>query len=113
MFIEEGPSGDGLLQDLDAPTFDNGMTDDWLRRRDAYIDLALRHCDAGLAAYLASFARGVPADDAGAHAYWFGARLVCSATAVQPSMPLAEDPVGQRLLQGLRHGPDGQRLPNS
>ncbi len=110
--IQEGPSGDGLLQDLDAPTFDNGMTDDWLRRRDGYIDLALHHCDTGLVSYLTRFARGVPADDAAAQAYWLG-RLVCRDGAPSTLVPLADDPLGQRLLQGLRHGPDGQRLPNS
>ena len=111
-FIEEGPSGNGLLQDLDTPTLDNDMTDEWLRRRDGYIDLALRHCDTALVAYLTRFARGVPADQAAAQAYWLG-RLVCPG-GPQPSLvPLADDPVGQGLLQGLRHGPDGQRLPSS
>lgn len=110
--IQEGPSGDGVLQDLDTPHFDNDVTDDWLRRRDGYIDLALRHCDTGLVPYLTRFARGVPADDAAAQAYWLG-RLVCPGGAQPTLVPLADDPLGQRLLQGLRHGPDGQRLPNS
>ncbi len=111
-FIQEGPSGNGVLQDLDTPTFDNDMTDDWLHRRDDYIDLALRHCDTGLEAYLTLFARGVPADPAAAQTYWLG-RLVCHDTPQPTLAPLADDTLGQRLLQGLRHGPDGQRLPNS
>jgi hypothetical protein len=106
-FIQEGPAGDGLLLDLDTPTNDEALTADWLRRRDAYIDLALRHCDNGVAVYLASFASGVPADDAVARDYWSGTRLVCPGTPERTLPPLADDPVGQRLLEGLRHRRDG------
>ena len=112
-FIQEGPSGNGLLREFDTPDFDDDLTDDWLKQRDAYIDLALRNCDLGLEAYLTRFARGVPADIDGARQYWIN-RLVCPGPNPAPTLvPLSEDPLAQRMLQGLRHGPDGNRLPGS
>jgi len=67
-FIQEGPSGNGILADLSTidPTL---PTPDWLGRRTDYVALALANCDTLLAAYL-GFAVRNPALRPVAAKYW-------------------------------------------
>jgi len=97
-FIQEGPSGNGILTDLSTidPT---QPTPDWLARRTDYVALALENCDTLLAAYLA-FAVRDPALRPVAAKYWL-ARMSCPDRPAAITTPLAEDAQGQAYLDGL------------
>ena len=94
-FIEEGPSGSGVLEDLG--TIDQTpATQDWLARRNDYIERGLAHCDKQLALLL-----GVDQRDEGdrvqAVAYWYR-RTACDGQPAANSTPLADDPQGLAYL---------------
>jgi hypothetical protein len=95
-FILEGPDGDGLLQDVGGPK--PVPTQAWIDQRDAYIGVALRHCDLALEGYLAMNAPGDAADVGQALNFW-QARLQCGGPAPRPS--LMDDAVARRYLRGL------------
>jgi hypothetical protein len=98
-FIQEGPSGNGLLQDL-GTTDPTPPTADWLSRRDAYIELGLRHCDLWLATYLGWFVRQRETRSQAATQYWRG-RVACPGQPAANTTPLADDPDGQANLDAL------------
>jgi hypothetical protein len=97
-FIQEGPSGNGILADLSTidPT---PPTPDWLERRTDYVALALANCDTLLATYL-GFAMRDPALRPVAAKYWL-ARMSCPDRPAAITTPLAEDAQGQAYLDGL------------
>jgi hypothetical protein len=98
-FIQEGPSGNGVLEDLDTgnPT---PPTADWLARRTDYIERALRNCDLGLAVYLGTNIRQRETRGSPTLQYWLG-RLRCPDQPATNTTPLADDPQGQANLDAL------------
>ena len=98
-FIQEGPGGNGALQDL-ATIDPTPPTPDWLARRDDYVERALTHCDIGLAMYLGHFIRQRETRSASATQYWLE-RVSCPGHSAVNSTPLAEDPQGVANLEAL------------
>ena len=99
-FIQEGPSGNGLLSDL-GTTDPTPPTADWLARRDDYIDRALAHCDIGLANYLGFTQRNRDIQSQRvALQYWLG-RTSCPDHPATNTTPLADDARAQAYLDGL------------
>ena len=98
-FIEEGPGGSGLLEDLGTknPTV---PTAEWRQRRSDYVELALGHCDQWLASYLGMFIRQRETRQAAVTQYWAG-RLECADHHATNTVPLASDPQGQANLDAL------------
>jgi hypothetical protein len=98
-FIQEGPGGNGVLQDLSAkdPT---PPTADWLARRTDDVERALQHCDARLAAYLGFAIRQRERREKAVAPYWQG-RLACPGHPAANTTPLADDPEGQADLDAL------------
>jgi hypothetical protein len=98
-FIQEGPGGNGVLQDLSMrdPT---PPTADWLARRTDYVERALQHCDTGLAAYLGFAIRQREAREKAVTQYWQG-RLACAGQPATNTTPLADDAEGQADLDAL------------
>jgi len=97
-FIQEGPTGNGLLADL-STTDRTPPTPDWLARRSDYVALALANCDTLLAAYLGSALRD-PALRPAAAKYWL-ARMSCPGQPASITSPLADDVQGQGYLDAL------------
>jgi hypothetical protein len=97
-FIQEGPSGNGLLSDI-GTTDPTPPTADWLARRDDYIARALAHCDPLLPSYLGFTQRNrdIRQD---AVQYWIG-RMSCSDHPATNTTPLADDAQAQAYLDGL------------
>lgn len=97
-FIQEGPSGNGVLQDLgmNDPT---PPTADWLSRRNTYIELALQRCDLELATYLGWFIRQRETHQK-VTTYWLG-RMSCPGQPPSNTTPLSDDPEGQADLDAL------------
>ncbi|MBW8757298.1 MAG: hypothetical protein JF586_06785 [Burkholderiales bacterium] len=97
-FIQEGPSGNGALADLDTadPT---PPTADWIARRNDYIERALARCDVGLATYLGFTQRNRQVRTQAAQ-YWM-ARTACPDHPAANPTPLADDPQGLAYLDGL------------
>lgn len=98
-FIQEGPSGNGLLQDL-ATTDPTPPTADWLSRRNTYIELALQRCDLELATYLGWFIRQRETRQKATTLYWLS-RMNCPGRPPSNTTPLADDPEGQADLDAL------------
>jgi hypothetical protein len=99
-FIQEGPDGQHMLGDAGAP-WPVGA-ESWYAQRDAYIDAALRHCDIGLQAYLAAFAR-LPGMTIVASDQLWRAHLQCDAQAPPPP-PLRDDPLAAAALDRFQRG---------
>ena len=97
-FIQEGPSGNGLLSDL-GTTDPTPPTADWLARRDDYISRALAHCDPLLPSYLGFTQRNRDIRKT-AMQYWLG-RTSCPDHPATNTTPLADDAQGQAYLDGL------------
>ncbi len=101
-FIEEGPDGLGLLRG--GPSV-NG-SDAWYVQRDAYIALALQHCDRRLPDILAATARAPEIPLLNALSYWSDKLQCDSATVSQPSV--LDDP---QAVAWLRHMGRGEPVP--
>jgi len=97
-YIQEGPTGNGMLADL-STTDPTPPTTDWLARRSDYVSLALANCDALLAAYLGSALRD-PSLRPAAAKYWI-ARMSCPGQPATITTPLADDVQGQGYLDAL------------
>jgi len=95
-FINEGPDGDGALQDEGVPR--PPLTDAWRAARDAYVEAALRRCDTGLVGYLGMLAAGDAQDVTQALNFW-QARARCPG-GPDPG-PLGGDPAAVRRLHDL------------
>ena len=98
-FLAEGPSGNGLLSDLDT-TDPTPPTPEWVSRRDDYIERALARCDTYLPSYLGLVAQGDKALRRPALEYWLG-RVSCPGRPAANTTPLAEDAQAQAYLNGL------------
>lgn len=97
-FIQEGPSGNGVLSDL-GTTDPTPPTPEWLARRDDYIARALAHCDTGLVAYLGTTLRNQALRQE-AMQHWLD-RMSCPGHPAPDNTPLAEDAQAQAFLDGL------------
>lgn len=98
-FIQEGPSGTGLLHDL-AFKDPSPPTADWLARRADYVERALLHCDLVLATYLGTAIRDSDKRGQAALRYWFD-RVACPGKPAVNTTPLANDPEGLANLDAL------------
>ncbi len=97
-FIQEGPSGNGALADLDAKDT-TPPTAEWLARRDDYIARGLANCDTGLASYLGLTQRDHEVRQK-ALLYWVD-RMTCNGHPAGNDTPMADDPQAQAYLDGL------------
>ena len=95
-FINEGPDGNGAMQDEGVPR--PPLTDAWRAARDAYVEAALRRCDTGLVGYLGTQAAGDAQDFSQALDFW-QAHVRCQG-GPDPG-PLGDDPVAVRRLHDL------------